>query len=130
MSYARARSLEIPENRMIFIRGGATAWEPRDILTRDHYHGSVAMNAVLAAATKMSDKRSNGFDMVELYSCFPTVPKMARRSLGLSSSTPLTVTGGLTFFGPRLAITWPCGGGDGALRCAEVREGRPSVWSG
>src|SRR3546814_2537538 len=40
------------------------------------------------------------FDHVELYSCFPVVPKMALRTLGLdaSSCTP-TVAGGLTFFG-------------------------------
>jgi hypothetical protein len=42
------------------------------------------------------------FDAVELYSCFPCVPKMARRALGLSADVVPTVTGGLTFFGAPL----------------------------
>ena len=36
-----------------------------------------------------------GFDVVELYSCFPYVPKMARRTLGLGPEVVPTVVGGL-----------------------------------
>jgi hypothetical protein len=43
-----------------------------------------------------------GFDRVELYSCFPTVPKMARRTLGLGADVPLSVMGGLSFAGAGL----------------------------
>jgi acetyl-CoA C-acetyltransferase len=42
------------------------------------------------------------FDAIELYSCFPCVPKMARRTLGLGRDVQPTVTGGLTFFGAPL----------------------------
>jgi len=42
------------------------------------------------------------FDTIELYSCFPCVPKMARRTLGLGPDVEPTVTGGLTFFGAPL----------------------------
>jgi acetyl-CoA C-acetyltransferase len=42
------------------------------------------------------------FDAIELYSCFPCVPKMARRTLGLSADVQPTVNGGLTFFGAPL----------------------------
>ena len=42
------------------------------------------------------------FDAIELYSCFPCVPKMARRTLGLGGDVQPTVTGGLTFFGAPL----------------------------
>jgi acetyl-CoA C-acetyltransferase len=38
-------------------------------------------------------------DHVELYSCFPCVPKMARRVLGWPVDRPATVFGGLTFGG-------------------------------
>src|SRR5262249_52871224 len=41
-------------------------------------------------------------DHYELYSCFPCIPKLARRLLCLGPGTPLTVTGGLTFFGAPL----------------------------
>jgi acetyl-CoA C-acetyltransferase len=42
------------------------------------------------------------FDAIELYSCFPCVPKMARRTLALGTDVQPTVTGGLTFFGAPL----------------------------
>ena len=42
------------------------------------------------------------FDATELYSCFPCVPKMAARTLGLAADAVPTVTGGLTFFGAPL----------------------------
>jgi acetyl-CoA C-acetyltransferase len=42
------------------------------------------------------------FDAIELYSCFPCVPKMARRTLKLGPDVMPTVTGGLTFFGAPL----------------------------
>jgi acetyl-CoA C-acetyltransferase len=45
---------------------------------------------------------SKKFDAIELYSCFPCVPKMARRTLGLGPDVQPTVTGGLTFFGAPL----------------------------
>ena len=44
----------------------------------------------------------DGFDAIELYSCFPCVPKMARRTLSLGADVQPTVTGGLTFFGAPL----------------------------
>ena len=44
----------------------------------------------------------HGFDRVELYSCFPTVPKMARRTLGLAADTDFSVMGGLSFAGAGL----------------------------
>ena len=45
---------------------------------------------------------ADAFDAIELYSCFPCVPKMARRTLGLGADVMPTVTGGLTFFGAPL----------------------------
>ena len=39
------------------------------------------------------------YDVVELYSCFPCVPKAARRVIGLSADRPLSVSGGLAFAG-------------------------------
>ena len=98
-SLAVARAAGIPDERLVFIWGGAAAREPGDYLRRDHYHGSVAQDAVLEAVAEMVAKDSGGFDALELYSCFPCVPKMARRTLGLPADVTPTVTGGLTFFG-------------------------------
>jgi acetyl-CoA C-acetyltransferase len=99
-SLAEARRAGIAERRMVHIWGGAAANEPRDYLQRDHYYGSHAQDAVLEAAMAIGGNRS--FDALELYSCFPTVPKMARRTMGLGAHFQPTVTGGLTFFGAPL----------------------------
>uniref|UniRef100_B0T3X4 Putative acetyl-CoA acetyltransferase n=1 Tax=Caulobacter sp. (strain K31) TaxID=366602 RepID=B0T3X4_CAUSK len=95
-SLAAARAAGISDDRLVFVWGGAAAREPGDYLQRDHYHGSVAQDAVLEAVAGMAP---DGFDALELYSCFPCVPKMARRTLGLPTDVTPTVTGGLTFFG-------------------------------
>jgi acetyl-CoA C-acetyltransferase len=100
MSLAGAREAGIPESRCIFVHGGAAANEPRDYLLRDTYHGSTAQDAVLHAAAAIAG--DTGIDATELYSCFPCVPKMAARTLGLASDAVPTVTGGLTFFGAPL----------------------------
>jgi acetyl-CoA acetyltransferase len=99
-SLAAARAAGIPDARCIFVHGGAAANEPRDYLRRDHYHGSTAQDAVLHAAARIA--HGTAFDATELYSCFPCVPKMAARTLGLPAGAVPTVTGGLTFFGAPL----------------------------
>jgi len=99
-SLAKARAAGVREDRLIHISGGASAQEPRDYLERDQFVESHAQNAVLEATMDLVDGRT--FDAIELYSCFPCVPKMARRTLGLGPDVQPTVTGGLTFFGAPL----------------------------
>lgn len=96
---AAARAAGIPEDRIIHVHGGAAAGEHMDYLKRDQYVHSCAQDAVLGQAMRIAP---HGFDRVELYSCFPTVPKMARRTLGLDANMPLSVTGGLSFAGAGL----------------------------
>ena len=98
-SLARARAAGVAEERMVFLHGGAAAVEPRDYLNRDHYHEAHAQNAVLDACARIA---AEGFGICELYSCFPCVPKMAARRLGLPQGAVPTTTGGLTFFGAPL----------------------------
>ena len=97
---AIARAAGIADERCIFIHGGAAANEPRDYLERDNYTGSTAQDAVLHAVATIAGEA--GFSATELYSCFPVVPKMAARTLGLAADAIPTVTGGLTFFGAPL----------------------------
>lgn len=101
-SLAKARELGIPESRLIYFVGGAAAEEPRDYLLRDQYVESYAQNAVLNTVIDMVGGDGTKFDAIELYSCFPCVPKMARRTLGFGADVQPTVTGGLTFFGAPL----------------------------
>ena len=101
-SLAQARAAGVPEHKMIYAVGGASAEEPRDYLERDQFVESHAQNAVLGAVTDLAGGDARTFDAIELYSCFPCVPKMARRTLGLGADVQPTVTGGLTFFGAPL----------------------------
>src|SRR3984957_20449529 len=101
-SLAKARVAGIPEDRLVHVWGGASAEEPRDYLIRDQFFESHPQNAVLKAVMNLVDGDGKAFDAIELYSCFPCVPKMARRTLGFSADVQPTVTGGLTFFGAPL----------------------------
>jgi acetyl-CoA C-acetyltransferase len=101
-SLEKARAAGIPEHRLVYFLGGTSAEEPRDYLERDQFVESHAQNAVLEAAMDLAGGDGKIFDAIELYSCFPCVPKMARRTLKLGADVEPTVTGGLTFFGAPL----------------------------
>jgi acetyl-CoA C-acetyltransferase len=101
-SLAKARAAGIAEDRLVYVSGGASAEEPRDYLIRDQFFESHPQNAVLKAVMDLVGGDGKAFDAIELYSCFPCVPKMARRTLGLGADVQPTVTGGLTFFGAPL----------------------------
>jgi acetyl-CoA C-acetyltransferase len=100
-SLARAREAGIAGDRLIYVHGGASAEEPVDYLLRDQFVQSHAQNAVLETVVDMAGD-GRAFDAIELYSCFPVVPKMARRTLGLGHNVQPSVTGGLTFHGAPL----------------------------
>ena len=101
-SLAKARAAGVPEDRIVYAWGGASAEEPRDYLIRDQFFESHPQNAVLKAVMDLVEGDGRKFDAIELYSCFPVVPKMARRTLGLGPDVQPTVAGGLTFFGAPL----------------------------
>lgn len=100
-SLARALELGIPRERLAYVWCGAAAKEPRQYLERDQYVRSHAQDAVFESVLA----QVGGIDrigLIELYSCFPVVPKLARRTLGLPATAALTCTGGLSFFGAPL----------------------------
>jgi acetyl-CoA acetyltransferase len=101
-SLAKARELNIPEQHCAFILAGAHATEPRDYLQRDQYQRSHAQEAVLETMLDAAGGTASRIDSLELYSCFPIVPKMARRVLGLATDARMTEIGGLSFFGAPL----------------------------
>jgi acetyl-CoA C-acetyltransferase len=101
-SLAKARAAGVAGDKIIYPIGGASAEEPRDYLIRDQFRESHAQNAVLDAVLELAGGDGSKFGAIELYSCFPCVPKMARRTLGLGPDVEPTVTGGLTFFGAPL----------------------------
>lgn len=128
-SLAKARALGIAEDRLIHVWGGAAANEPRDYLQRDQYHESHAQNAVLEAATRIGGGDAAAFKAMELYSCFPCVPKMARRALKLPVDAPMTSTGGLSFFGAPLN-NYMTHAAAGLVRALRAQPGAPGLLYG
>src|SRR5882724_8188856 len=120
-SLAKARAAGIAEDRLIYPIGGASAEEPRDYLLRDQFFESHPQNAVLKAVMDLAGGDGKAFGAIELYSCFPCVPKMARRTLGLGTEVQPTVAGGLTFFGAPLNTYMT------HAACAMVRKLRSGV---
>lgn len=98
-SLETALALGIPRERLVFVGPGAAAHEPADFLRRDGFTGSASLNASIDRALALNGLVTGLLDHVELYSCFPCVPKMARRRLGWPADRPASVYGGLTFGG-------------------------------
>lgn len=98
-SLARARAAGISDERIICVGCGAAAHEPHSILKRDRYDRSAGMTVTLRKTLELNGLTSAAIDHVELYSCFPCIPKMARRVIDWPLDKPITAFGGLTFGG-------------------------------
>ena len=98
-SLAEARRRGISESRLVYVGRGAAAHEHDDFLRRDRYDASPSMRVCLEKTLAFNELTVDDLDAVELYSCFPCVPKMARRVIGWPVERPATVFGGLTFGG-------------------------------
>jgi acetyl-CoA C-acetyltransferase len=99
-SLAEARAAGLPEDRLVYVWAGAAAHESEEPLARTAW-GQIpeGMRTSLEKAMSVNGLKPADLDYVELYSCFPCVPKMARRVLGWPVDKPATVHGGLTFGG-------------------------------
>lgn len=99
-SLENARAASVPEDRLVYVWAGAAAHELDEPLERTAW-GLVpeGMRVSLQQALSANGLKSGDLDHVELYSCFPCVPKMARRVLDWPADKPVTVHGGLTFGG-------------------------------
>jgi acetyl-CoA C-acetyltransferase len=98
-STAVARRLGIDEDLWVHPWPGAGGSEPEDVLARPSFERTAAGAAALDGALERAALDVGQVELIELYSCFPCVPRMAARHLGLGPGRPTTVTGGLTFFG-------------------------------
>jgi acetyl-CoA C-acetyltransferase len=96
---AIARERGVPDGSIIYIGHGVAAHESDEILDRDSFTRSAGMEVSLKRTLALNAMTIDDIDIAELYSCFPCVPKMARRILGWPAERPATVFGGLTFGG-------------------------------
>jgi acetyl-CoA C-acetyltransferase len=95
-----ARDLGVPEEKLIYLRGGADARERVPMERTDLSRGPASVMAVNraldAAKLTLAD-----IDLFDFYSCFPIAVFNVRDGLGMAAddARPLTMTGGLPFFG-------------------------------
>ncbi|MEB2283270.1 MAG: hypothetical protein OZ922_01180 [Myxococcales bacterium] len=97
---ATARAFGIPEKRWVFLHGYARAAE-RPLLERGDLAGYAAAADAGRAALAAAGSSVAAVDFFDLYSCFPIAVTSVRDALGIAADDPrpLTVTGGLPFFG-------------------------------
>jgi acetyl-CoA C-acetyltransferase len=98
-SVAEARARGIAEDSWIYVGNGAAAHESENTLRRDRYDRSPSMAVSILKTLELNALRPVDLDTVELYSCFPCIPKLARRLIDWPLDKPATVFGGLTFGG-------------------------------
>ena len=99
-SVAKARTLGVPEDRWVYLHGGADAKE-RTPFERNDLSAYPAAALASRRALKVAGVAADDVAAFDLYSCFPIAVTTVRDALGIAPDDPrpLTVTGGLPFFG-------------------------------
>ncbi len=88
--------------RPVYFRGGGYAADrQRFLIEKTNFTTSPPLKAAAGKALERSGITLAEMDCFDLYSCFPCAVTIARRMLGLAAEDPrpLTLTGGLGFFG-------------------------------
>ncbi len=99
-SVSKARELGIPEDKFVYLLGGADARE-RTVIERQDLSRSPASVMAAKQALETAGVGVGQVDLFDLYSCFPIAVFNVRDGLGIKADDPrpLTMTGGLPFFG-------------------------------
>jgi acetyl-CoA C-acetyltransferase len=96
-SWAKAQEWGITE--VVHVWGGAGADDASDVLQRRDFSGSAAMRSALDRCLEQGGVDAADLNFVDVYSCFPVVPKLAGLHLGLPRDQVLSITGGHSSFG-------------------------------
>ena len=97
-----AQSLGIPASQWIYPLGGAGTQDADEFWNRPNFHSSPSLSRSIDASLRVSGIEKQDIDVLDIYSCFPVVPKIAARHLGVpitGGQTRLSLLGGLTSFG-------------------------------
>ena len=101
MSDDKASTLGIPQDKRVYLHGGGEAADTL-ISERERLDGSWAMEQAIGRALDQAGKTSRDMLLFDLYSCFPCAVFSSCAVLDIdpaSETRPLTLTGGLPFFG-------------------------------
>ena len=99
-SVGTARELGVPEDRWVYLHGGGDARERLPMARADLSRGPAAVMAARRALA-VAGVEVGAIEAFDLYSCFPIAVFNLRDGLGIAADDPrpLTVTGGLPYFG-------------------------------
>jgi acetyl-CoA C-acetyltransferase len=100
-SHQVADELGIPAHKRIYLQGWGYAKSPPYIAQRAELFYSPAMRSASDQAFAMAGRELADVDFFDLYSCFASNLNFSRDVLGLADGDPrpLSVTGGLPYFG-------------------------------
>jgi acetyl-CoA C-acetyltransferase len=100
-SVAEARALGIPRERWVHLWGTGQAHDRWFVSDRVDYVSSPAIREAGRQALDAAGIAIDRVDHLDLYSCFPAAVQIGRDMLGIAADDPrpLTVTGGLPYFG-------------------------------
>jgi hypothetical protein len=101
-SVSTAQALGIPSSKWIYPLGGAGTQDSSEFWLRPNFHTSPSISRSIDSALSITQTEKSELDLIDIYSCFPIVPKLAAHHLGLpitGGNKSLTLLGGLTSFG-------------------------------
>ncbi|GAD94934.1 thiolase [Paecilomyces variotii No. 5] len=97
-----AEKLGIPKSHWVYPTGGAGFEESEEYWLRPTYHTCPSIEKAIDTALQLAGLGKDQIDVLDIYSCFPIVPKLACRHMGISvtePTKPISLLGGLTSFG-------------------------------
>jgi acetyl-CoA C-acetyltransferase len=100
-SAGRARALGVDPSHWVYLWACAEAHDQWLVSERVDFGRSPAIRAAGGAALEAAGVGIERIDLLDLYSCFPAAVQIGRDMLGIAADDPrpLTVTGGLPYFG-------------------------------
>jgi acetyl-CoA C-acetyltransferase len=100
-SVGMAQEWGIPQDRWVFLHGCADGTDTWVVSERDRLDTSPAIHGCARLALDMAGKKISDVAAFDLYSCFPSAVEVAMKEMGLAEDDPrpISVTGGLPFFG-------------------------------
>ncbi len=100
-SVGEAKALGIPPDRWIHVWGTGEAHDRWFVSDRVDYASSPAIRAAGRQALAAAGVGIERVEHLDIYSCFPAAVQIGRDALGIApdDARPLTVTGGLPYFG-------------------------------
>jgi acetyl-CoA C-acetyltransferase len=94
-----AKSLGIPREKWVYPHAGTDAHDHYFVSERESLSSSPGIRLAGRRCLELAGVEPSGLAYQDVYSCFPSAVQVAAKEIGLDTSKPLTVTGGLTFGG-------------------------------